>query len=84
MTISLESLILIAILVAVVLFAGRILSYLLGLLVLAFAIVFGLALASDILTGGDTLRQIADKLTPAVAAVGVAIIGWFKSQEVHE
>lgn len=84
MTISVESLVIIAVIVAVVLFAGRLLAWLLGLLVLAFAIVFGLALASDIITGSDTLRQIADKLTPAIAAVAVAIMGWVRKQGANE
>ncbi len=83
MTISVESLVIIAVIVAVVLFAGRFLTYLLGLLMLALAIVFGLALASDILTGTDALRQLADKLTPAAAAVVVAIVGWVKNQKTN-
>lgn len=81
MTISVESLVIIAVIVAVVLFAGRLLAWLLGLLVLAFAIVFGLALASDLYTGGHALQALADKLTPAVGAIGVTIIGWLKQQK---
>ncbi len=78
MTISLESLIIIGLIVAVVLFAGRFLAWLLGLLVLGFAIVFGLAIASDLVTGGHALQELANKLTPAVAAAIVAIIGWVR------
>lgn len=78
MTISLESLIIIGLIVAVVLFAGRFLAWLLGLLVLGFAIVFGLAIASDLVTGGHALQELTNKLTPAVAAAVVAIIGWVR------
>lgn len=81
MNISVESLIVIVFVVAVVLFAGRLLAWVLGVLVLAFAIVFGLALASDLYTGGHALQALADKLTPAVAAIGVTIIGWLKQQK---
>ena len=84
MNISVESLIVIALLLAVVFIFGRLLSYLLGALVVAFLVVFGLALASDTLTGGNALQQLAEKLTPAIAAIIAAGVGWFKNKQATQ
>lgn len=80
MTISLEALIVIALIVVVAIFAVRILAWLIGLLVLGLAVVIGLAIASDLVTGGHALEQLAQQLVPIAASIAVAIGAWIKSK----
>ncbi len=84
MNVSLESLIVIAVLVVVAVFAVRFLAWLIGVLILAAAVVFGLALASDMVTGGHAVRELAEKFVPAIAAAITAGVHWYRAQSEPE
>lgn len=84
MTFDIESLILAAIVLALLLAAGRFLMALLGAFFIALLVLFGLALASDILTGSNALMELAETLIPAVGAIMAGLIGVLRGQSSKE
>jgi hypothetical protein len=75
MIFDLQSLLIAAIVLALLLVAGRFLVALLGAFFIALLVLFGLAIASDILTGGNAVMGLAEKLIPAVGAIVAGFIG---------
>lgn len=79
MTIPTETILVIALIAIVAIFAARILAWVIGLVVIGIAIILGLAIASDLVSGTHALQQIAAYITPIVASVIVAVLAWFRN-----
>lgn len=75
-----ETIIILGLLIAGLLVVGRFLFALLSVVFLAFLILLGLALASDILTGGHALQELANQLAPVVATWFAGIALWLKQR----
>lgn len=80
MTFDLQSLLLAALVLALLLFAGRFLFALLSAFFIALLVVFGLALASDIFTGGNAVIGLAEVLVPTVVTIIAGLIGTVRAK----